>query len=33
MGELLTWSNVKAYMYAGTALRMAQVLYLDVEVS
>ena len=30
--ELLTWSNVKAYMYAGTALRMSQALYLNVEV-
>jgi Fungal specific transcription factor domain len=30
--ELLIWSNVKAYMYAGIALRMAQALYLNVEV-
>lgn len=29
--ELMIWSNVKAYMYAGTALRMAQALYLNVE--
>jgi hypothetical protein len=28
----MTWSNIKAYMYAGMALRMAQALYLDVEV-
>jgi hypothetical protein len=30
--ELLTWSNTKAYMYAGTALRMSQAIYLSVEV-
>lgn len=30
--ELIAWSNVKAYMYAGTALRMAQALSLNVEV-
>jgi hypothetical protein len=29
--ELMIWSNIKAYMYAGTALRMAQALYLNVE--
>ncbi|MCJ1311653.1 hypothetical protein MMC25_005326 [Agyrium rufum] len=33
MRELLTWSNIKAYMYAGTALRMAQALYLNVEIT
>lgn len=30
--ELLIWSNVKAYMYVGAALRMAQALHLNVEV-
>ena len=30
--ELMIWSNIKAYMYAGTALRMAQALNLNVEV-
>jgi hypothetical protein len=30
--ELLTWSNTKAYMYAGTAIRMSQAIYLSVEV-
>ncbi|PMD43537.1 hypothetical protein L207DRAFT_564199 [Hyaloscypha variabilis F] len=29
--ELMIWSNIKAYMYAGTALRMAQALNLNVE--
>ena len=29
--ELMIWSNIKAYIYAGTALRMAQALYLNVE--
>jgi hypothetical protein len=30
--ELLIWSNTKAYMYAGTAIRMSQAIYLSVEV-